>query len=201
MDLELSGALSAAPPPAPASAPAAATVGAVNTQADFGLSGALAADEKTGNVHNGVVLKWSEPPDAAVPRDLKWRLHVFKDGAQLEKPLHVYRQSGFLVGRDRKVADLAADHPSCSGQHAVLQFRGVPVPRAEDDPEDAFGPPRKVVKPYVMDLESTNGTFLNGSRLPPARYVEMRPLDVLRFGSSTREYVLMHDQMVGAAGK
>jgi len=43
-------------------------------------------------------------------------------------------------------------------------------------------------------VESTNGTFLNGTRIEAARYVEMRVGDVVRFGLSTREYVLLHDK-------
>lgn len=42
-----------------------------------------------------------------------------------------------------------------------------------------------------MDLESTNKTFLNGSEVEGARYYELREKDVLRFGQSVREYVLM----------
>ena len=42
-----------------------------------------------------------------------------------------------------------------------------------------------------MDLESTNKTFLNGSEIEAARYYELRDKDMLRFGESTREYVLM----------
>jgi smad nuclear-interacting protein 1 len=46
---------------------------------DFGLSGALAKDKTTGNIQNGVVMKWSEPPEARTP-NRKWRLYVFKGG-------------------------------------------------------------------------------------------------------------------------
>ena len=42
-----------------------------------------------------------------------------------------------------------------------------------------------------MDLESTNGTFLNKEKIAPARYVELREKDVLTFGNSSREYVLI----------
>lgn len=111
---------------------------------DFGLSGALAEDAGTGNVYNGVLLKFSEPPEARPPTQ-RWRLHVFKvrrggrgggdrgaypllpvllqGDTQLEEPLHVHRQSAYLAGRDRRVADIPTDHPSCSSQHAVLQYR------------------------------------------------------------------------------
>ena len=42
-----------------------------------------------------------------------------------------------------------------------------------------------------MDLESTNGTYLNGERIAPARYVELRESDLLKFGNSSREYVMI----------
>jgi pSer/pThr/pTyr-binding forkhead associated (FHA) protein len=42
-----------------------------------------------------------------------------------------------------------------------------------------------------MDLESTNKSFLNGEELEEARYYELREQDVLKFGESTREYVIM----------
>ena len=76
-------------------------------------------------------------------------------------------------------------HPSCSGQHAVIQFR------AKVDVDAATNRETRAVLPYVMDLESTNGTFLNKERVAPARYVELREKDVLTFGHSTREYVLI----------
>ena len=148
---------------------------------DFGLSGALAKDENTGNVYKGHVLKWTEPDDARKPVD-RWRIYEYKNGEQV-KILHIHRQSAFLVGRIKDIADILTMHPSCSGQHAVLQFR---LKVLKDDLDEV-----RVVLPYVMDLESTNGTFLNGERLAPARYVELREKDMLKFGSSSREYVLI----------
>ena len=35
-----------------------------------------------------------------------------------------------------------------------------------------------------MDLESTNGTILNGKKIEPARYYEILHEDVIRFGHS-----------------
>jgi smad nuclear-interacting protein 1 len=49
-------------------------------------------------------------------------------------------------------------------------------------------------RPYLMDLESTNGTFINGVRLDSARYYELKRGDVITFGASTREYVLLTEQ-------
>ncbi|KAI9495697.1 SMAD/FHA domain-containing protein [Zychaea mexicana] len=144
---------------------------------NFGLSGKLAAET---NTVKGVELKYNEPAEAAKPKT-KWRLYVFKGDQQIDL-LHIHRQSAFLFGRDRVVADIPVDHPSCSKQHAVLQFRLVPDPETNT----------QVVKPFIIDLESTNGTFLNGDQIPATRFVEMRMKDVLRFGQSTREYVLLH---------
>jgi smad nuclear-interacting protein 1 len=42
-----------------------------------------------------------------------------------------------------------------------------------------------------MDLESTNGTFLNGDKIEGARYYEIREKDIVKFGESLREYVFM----------
>lgn len=47
------------------------------------------------------------------------------------------------------------------------------------------------MRPYVIDLESANGTRVNGERIPERRFVEVRNKDVITFGESTREYVVM----------
>ncbi|KAI8146453.1 SMAD/FHA domain-containing protein [Fennellomyces sp. T-0311] len=144
---------------------------------NFGLSGKLASET---NTVKGVELKYNEPSEAAKPT-AKWRLYVFKGEEQVDL-LHIHRQSAFLVGRDRVVADIPVDHPSCSKQHAVIQFR-----RVLDSETGA-----QVVKPFIIDLDSTNGTFLNGEQIPATRFVELRMKDMLKFGHSTREYVLLH---------
>ena len=46
-------------------------------------------------------------------------------GEPMGEPLYIHRQSYYLIGRERRVVDIATDHPSCSKQHAVLQFRWV----------------------------------------------------------------------------
>jgi len=42
-----------------------------------------------------------------------------------------------------------------------------------------------------MDLESSNGTSLNGARIDAARYYELRDKDVIRFADEPKEYVVM----------
>jgi len=54
----------------------------------------------------------------------------------------------------------------------------------------------RIVKPYLIDLESVNGSFINGERLEAARYYELLQADVIKFGHSTREYVIMNEAAV-----
>ncbi|GAA5897873.1 hypothetical protein JCM6882_005101 [Rhodosporidiobolus microsporus] len=150
-----------------------------SVEPDFKPSGALAAET---NTLNGVVLKYAEPPEARKPVR-NWRLYVFKGKEQVEL-FHVHRQSAYLVGRDRIVADIPVDHPSTSKQHAVLQFRQV-MERNE------FGDSKSLTKPFIIDLDSANGTLVNDATIPASRYYELRSGDVLKFAFSTREYVLL----------
>ncbi|KAF7980479.1 hypothetical protein HWV62_37962 [Athelia sp. TMB] len=146
----------------------------------------LAAATNTVQAADGTktVLKYNEPPEARKPI-LSWRLYVFKGSEQVEL-LHIHRQSAYLIGRDKTVADIAIDHPSCSKQHAVIQYRFVQV-------KDEFGVSKGTIKPFIIDLESTNGTHVNDEKIPESRYYELKASDVIKFGQSTREYVLLHE--------
>jgi smad nuclear-interacting protein 1 len=143
---------------------------------------------------NGTVLKYHEPPEAK--KCPGWRIYIFKDGKEIDV-LELNGQSSFLVGRDRSVADIPVDHTSCSKQHAVIQFRQV-------SHTNKRGEVNKVTRyrtfwegtdcrPYILDLEATNGTFLNGKRIEARRYVEIHSEDMVKFGESTREYVFIKD--------
>lgn len=97
-------------------------------------------------------------------------------------------QSCWLLGRAHEVADILLAHPSCSQQHAAIQFRYI-LKKVENE----YGVQQRKgrVKPYIIDLESSNGTFLNGERLEGGRYVEIKDKDLLKFGGSEREYIVM----------
>eukprot|EP00347_Sterkiella_histriomuscorum_P005917 403354774 len=158
----------------------------------FEQSGILAEFQ---NQYQGVVLKFTEPLDAAVPQD-QWKVYPFKGEEEL-KPVNISRKSCYLFGRDSKVADILLENPSCSSQHAVIQFREKQVTRQLSiEEQTARGiymgiVNEMVIRPYLMDLESTNKTFLNNEAIEPARYYELREKDLIKFGESTREYVIM----------
>lgn len=96
------------------------------------------------------------------------------------------RQSCYLIGRDRVVVDIATEHPSISKQHAVIQFRLVTK-------RNEFGDESRSIKPFLIDLNSANGTSVNAAAIPKSRYYELRHGDTCRFGGSTREYVLLDE--------
>jgi len=149
---------------------------------NFALSGKLTAET---NTFRGVVIKYSEPPEARKPNKFRWRLYPFKEDEVLPV-MYIHRQSAYLLGRDRKIADIPIDHPSCSKQHAAIQYRLMPYERAN-------GTKGRRIKPYIIDLESANGTFVNGDKIESKRYVELFEKDALKFGFSSREYILLHE--------
>lgn len=155
-------------------------VSAEKEKPNFGLSGKLTEDT---NKVNGVVIKYAEPPEARRSKRL-WRFYPFK-GSDALKTIYLHRQSCFLIGRDKKICEMTVDHPSCSKQHAALQYRLVPYERED-------GTKGKHVLPYIIDLGSSNGTFVNDQQIEKSKYVELRERDVVKFGFSTREYVLLH---------
>ncbi|KAJ5827052.1 hypothetical protein N7447_003815 [Penicillium robsamsonii] len=153
---------------------------------NFNATGRLAAETNTVQVQGGaeIVLKYHEPPEARKPPSKEaWRMYVFK-GPDLLETVELAERSCWLVGRERMVVDFPLDHPSCSKQHAVLQFRFV-------EKRNEYGDRIGKVKPYLIDLESANGSSINGETIPSGRYVEVMDKDVIRFGLSSREYVLM----------
>ncbi|KOS18179.1 FHA domain-containing protein DDL [Escovopsis weberi] len=153
---------------------------------NWGNTGRLAALSNSVAQADGtsIVLKYHEPVEARKPspRD-EWRLFVFKGGEVLDT-IALGARSCWLVGREAAVVDLAAEHPSVSKQHAVIQFR-------HTERRNEFGDRVGRVRPYLIDLESANGTLLNGGRVPESRYLELRDKDMVQFGQSTREYVIM----------
>ena len=155
-------------------------------KANFGNTGLLAAASNSATQADGstVTLKYHEPSEARKPspRD-QWKLYVFK-GDDIVDTVDLSSRSCWLIGREMSVVDLAAEHPSISKQHAVIQFRYT-------ERRNEFGDKIGKVKPYLIDLESANGTMLNSGKIQDSRYLELRDKDMVQFGQSTREYVVM----------
>lgn len=149
---------------------------------NYGNTGLLARETNT-VAGTKIVLKYNEPADSRKP-PLKqaWRMYIFKGSALLDTvPLHT--RSCWLIGREAQVADLLVEHPSTSSQHAVIQFRYTAR-------TNVFGDKDSRVRPYLIDLESSNGTMVNGEKVEASRFIELMDGDLLKLGSSEREYVV-----------
>lgn len=153
---------------------------------NYGTTGVLAAASNSVAQADGtsVTLKYHEPAEARKPppKD-QWKLFVFK-GDEIVETIDLGLRTCWLIGKHLAVVDLPAEHPSISKQHAVIQFRYT-------EKTNEFGDKKGRVKPYLIDLESANGTKLNGDKVPDSRYLELRNKDMVQFGHSTREYVIM----------
>ena len=87
----------------------------------------------------------------------------------LKEQLLIHLQIGRLP-----VCDIEIEHPSASRYHAVVQFK-----------ENC---------PFIYDLSSSHGTFLNKSLIEPRKYIRLHVGDMLTFGASSRIYVLQGPQ-------
>ena len=153
---------------------------------NFAPTGLLAAASNSVAQADGtqIVLKYHEPAEARkAPAKDVWKLFVFK-GADIVETIELSLRSCWLIGRELAVVDLPAEHPSVSKQHAVIQFRYI-------EKRNEFGDKIGKVRPYLIDLDSANGTMLNKDPIESSRYLELRDKDMIQFGDSTREYVLM----------
>lgn len=155
----------------------------VKQKPNFKPTGLLAKEANT-VAGTTTVLKYHEPSEARKPpAKEQWRMYVFKK-KDLIDTVQLYQRSCWLVGRDQHVTDLTLEHPSISKQHAVVQFRHQTM-------TNEYGDKSNKVKPYLLDLESANGTKLNGEDVATSRYVQLVDGDVIAFGDSEREYVMM----------
>ena len=92
------------------------------------------------------------------------------------------------------VCDVSLEHPSISRYHAVLQYRPTDAASTSKD-EGKSGSTLSSSGPneagfYVYDLNSTHGSFLNKSKLQPRVYYRVRVGQMVRFGGSSRLFVL-----------
>ncbi|XP_041332791.1 kanadaptin [Pyrgilauda ruficollis] len=126
--------------------------------------------------------RYEEPPwGSRPPAGSGYGLEVLKGGVLLGS-VRLEDSSWFLVGRLPGCA-VSLEHPSVSRHHAVLQYRGAGCSPDEPSGADAAGF-------YVYDLGSTHGTFLNKARVPPRTYCRVRVGHGLRFGGSSRLFLL-----------
>ncbi|XP_008579562.1 PREDICTED: kanadaptin [Galeopterus variegatus] len=121
---------------------------------------------------------YREPPWGG-PATASYSLETLKGGTILGTR-SLKGTSCCLFGR-LSSCDLCLEHPSVSRYHAVLQHRASGPDGECEGQAPGF---------YLYDLGSTHGTFLNKTRIPPRTYCRVHVGHVLRFGGSTRLFIL-----------
>jgi pSer/pThr/pTyr-binding forkhead associated (FHA) protein len=102
-------------------------------------------------------------------------LEVIKSGTIVDK---IKLQKEFVTVGRLDTCDIQPEHPSLSRYHAILQYSN----GADDSSmKEGF---------YLYDLSSTHGTFLNKNKIEPNKFVHVGLENCVKFGLSTRLYIL-----------
>ncbi|KAM4567398.1 protein phosphatase 1, regulatory subunit 8b [Fundulus diaphanus] len=109
-------------------------------------------------------------------------LDVMKGDKLIEK-LIIDEKKFYLFGRNPDWCDFTIDHQSCSRVHSALVYH------------------KHLKRVFLIDLNSTHGTFLGHIRLEPHKPQQV-PIDsTISFGASTRTYTIREKpQSQGTAG-
>ncbi|XP_074548834.1 kanadaptin [Halichoeres trimaculatus] len=124
-------------------------------------------------------LPYAEPPWGGSAPDIQYALEILKNGTIVDT-IPLTHRGYFVVGR-LPVCDVSLEHPSISRYHAVIQYRGQAGEGESAGEEKGF---------YIHDLGSTHGTVVNKNKIPPKTYIRLRVGHVLKFGGSTRLFIL-----------
>jgi NIMA-interacting peptidyl-prolyl cis-trans isomerase 1 len=114
------------------------------------------------------------PPWVCEPKLQNCGLKIRKDGKIISIVTDLNKKKYLTLGRNAKMSDIRLEHPSISRRHAMF----------------GHGSSGNI---YVMDLGSSHGTFVNDKKLKSKQREALHDGDVVRFGASTREYIVKLD--------
>ncbi|UJR31658.1 hypothetical protein I4U23_019139 [Adineta vaga] len=127
-------------------------------------------------------LQYNAPESSAIP-PLEFTLEVLRNGAIIDYVPLSYR-SYTVFGRSPD-SDVVLEHPTISRYHAIIQYK------SEFENGQSAGL-------YLYDCGSTHGTFINKKRLEPKVYVRIKIGYIIKFGQSTRLYLVQGDSAAEA---
>ena len=109
---------------------------------------------------------------AAGASNAAWKLEVLRGGVPVGE-IDLMGRASYSFGRQggRRGCDVVLEHPSISRAHAVLQHH-------------------RNGTLWAIDLGSTHGTSCNKRRLTNGTFEQVRPGDVVKFGDSSRLYIV-----------
>ena len=131
----------------------------------FWLSNLVNENMATIVTNNFEIPNWAGKPSSG------FHVDVFKEEKMIQK-LMIDEKSCYFFGRHKQSVDFCIDHDSCSRVHAALVWHKF---------LDRF---------FLIDLGSTHGTFIGNLRLESKKPQQIPTGSVLRFGASSRSYVI-----------
>ena len=149
---------------------------------NFEPSGILQKDlemEYNKIMNNKILVNYNPPSDSIIPTDIWFFFKFTGDKKEPEETYKLINKEFFLIGKDPRICDIRIKQQNISRQHAVIQFRKIKKDYNWD------------ILPYLIDLNSTNGTYLNGDKIDNKKYYELRDKDELNFGDKKIDFVLM----------
>lgn len=122
-------------------------------------------------------LQYNVPESSSIP-PFEYTLEVLRDGSIIDY-ISLTHRSYTVFGRSPD-SDIVLEHPTISRYHAIIQYKS----------EFEHGQPAGL---YLYDCGSTHGTFVNKKRLEPKVYVRIKIGYIVKFGQSTRLYLVQGD--------
>ena len=133
------------------------------------------------SINSKTMINYNPPTDSIVPgKNEIWFLFKFSENKKEEEETYkLIDKDFFLIGKDPRICDIRIKQKNISRQHAVIQFRKIRKGKEWE------------ILPYLIDLNSTNGTYLNGDKIDNKKYYELREKDQLNFGDKNIDFLLM----------
>jgi pSer/pThr/pTyr-binding forkhead associated (FHA) protein len=127
-------------------------------------------------------LQYNVPESSAIP-SVEYTLEVLRDGSIIDY-ISLSHRPYTVFGRSPD-SDVVLDNPTISRYHAIVQYKS----------EFEHGQSPGL---YLYDCDSTHGTFINKKRLEPKVYVRIKIGYIIKFGQSTRLYLVQGDSSAEA---
>ncbi|CAF0714776.1 unnamed protein product [Adineta steineri] len=127
-------------------------------------------------------LQYNIPESSSIP-PIEYTLEVLRNGSIIDY-VPLSHRPYTVFGRSPD-SDVVLEHPTISRYHAIVQYKS----------EFEHGQSPGL---YIYDCGSTHGTFINKKRLEPKIYVRIKIGYIIKFGQSTRLYLVQGDSTAEA---
>jgi len=122
-------------------------------------------------------LQYNIPQSSSVP-PIEYALEVLRNGSIIDNIALSFRP--YTVFGRSPDCDIVLEHQTISRYHAIIQYK------SEFEHGQSAGL-------YLYDCGSTHGTFINKKRIEPKVYVRIKIGYIIKFGQSTRLYIVQGD--------